>query len=256
MKSEKKKQGCKQSTACRTSCFKGVTKHRRSGRYEAHIWVKEMHRQVYLGGFETEDLAAEAHDIASIKCHGKTAKTNFDTDRYTEMLPLVDGMSVQELILTVRRQSCAFSRGSSAYRGVTKHPASGRWEARVGIPGCRHVFLGLFSVQEEAARAYDAALELLEADLDLTKLVRAADLNGKLDKKTSISIERWLRAGHCESTQMELSDAVRDGNVERAMIKKALGQSSQHGMMCGGEPYEAKEPIASPFAVQWDARRA
>jgi len=43
-----------QSTSERSSRFRGVTKHRRSGRWEAHIWIKEMGRQVYLGGYEKE----------------------------------------------------------------------------------------------------------------------------------------------------------------------------------------------------------
>jgi hypothetical protein len=41
--------------------------HRRSGRYEAHVWVKATGKQLYLGGFEREEYAAEAFDIASLK---------------------------------------------------------------------------------------------------------------------------------------------------------------------------------------------
>jgi hypothetical protein len=43
-------------------------------------------------------------------------------------------VTTEELLMAVRRQSAAFSRGSSAFRGVTAHP-SGRWEARVGAFG-------------------------------------------------------------------------------------------------------------------------
>ena len=40
---------------------------------------------------------------------------------------------MSELVMAVRRQSQGFSRGSSAFRGVTHHP-NGRWEARIGMP--------------------------------------------------------------------------------------------------------------------------
>ncbi|DBA93598.1 hypothetical protein WJX82_009691 [Trebouxia sp. C0006] len=141
----------------RSSRFRGVTKHRRSGRWEAHIWVKELGRQVYLGGYEHEEHAAEAYDVAALKCKGFRVKTNFDADRYSDLTECMDSISLEELIMAVRRQSQGFSRGTSAYRGVTHHP-SGRWEARIGIPGSKHIYLGLFNQEKEAAQAYDRAL--------------------------------------------------------------------------------------------------
>ena len=50
-------------------------------RWEAHIWVKELGRQVYLGGYEHEEHAAEAYDVAALKCKGHRVKTNFAADR-------------------------------------------------------------------------------------------------------------------------------------------------------------------------------
>jgi len=46
--------------------------------------VKELGRQVYLGGYEHEEHAAEAYDVAALKCKGFRVKTNFDADRYAQ----------------------------------------------------------------------------------------------------------------------------------------------------------------------------
>ena len=43
--------------------------------------MKELGRQVYLGGYEHEEHAAEAYDVAALKCKGFKVKTNFDIDR-------------------------------------------------------------------------------------------------------------------------------------------------------------------------------
>lgn len=45
--------------------------------------------------------------------------------RYSNLTESMDSISLEEVIMAVRRQSRGFSRGTSAYRGVTHHP-SGR----------------------------------------------------------------------------------------------------------------------------------
>eukprot|EP00963_Diacronema_lutheri_P005679 scaffold436_cov336-Pavlova_lutheri.AAC.18 len=151
----------------RTSRYRGVTKHRRSGRWEAHIWVKETGKQVYLGGYEHEEHAAEAYDVAAIKCKGSTVKTNFPMSKYTELMAFMENITLEELVMAVRRQSQGFARGSSSYRGVTHHP-NGRWEARIGMPGSKHIYLGLYNDERDAACAYDRALVRLRGPVAAT----------------------------------------------------------------------------------------
>ena len=43
--------------------------------------------------------------------------------RYSDLTECMDSISLEELIMAVRRQSQGFSRGTSAYRGVTHHPS-------------------------------------------------------------------------------------------------------------------------------------
>nr|XP_010939919.1 AP2-like ethylene-responsive transcription factor AIL1 isoform X2 [Elaeis guineensis] len=150
----------------RTSQYRGVTRHRWTGRYEAHLWDNSCRkegqtrkgRQVYLGGYDKEEKAARAYDLASLKYWGPAAHINFPLSTYEKELEEMKHMSRQEFVANLRRKSSGFSRGASVYRGVTRHHQHGRWQARIGrVAGNKDLYLGTFSTQEEAAEAYDIA---------------------------------------------------------------------------------------------------
>ncbi|KAI9106406.1 hypothetical protein K1719_021934 [Acacia pycnantha] len=150
----------------RTSQFRGVTRHRWTGRYEAHLWDNSCKkegqtrkgRQVYLGGYDMEEKAARAYDLAALKYWGPSTHINFPLDNYQVELEEMKNMSRQEYVAHLRRKSSGFSRGASMYRGVTRHHQHGRWQARIGrVAGNKDLYLGTFSTQEEAAEAYDIA---------------------------------------------------------------------------------------------------
>ncbi|XP_057977309.1 AP2-like ethylene-responsive transcription factor AIL1 [Malania oleifera] len=150
----------------RTSQYRGVTRHRWTGRYEAHLWDNSCRkegqtrkgRQVYLGGYDKEEKAARAYDLAALKYWGPTTHINFPLSTYEKELEEMKTMNRQEFVANLRRKSSGFSRGASVYRGVTRHHQHGRWQARIGrVAGNKDLYLGTFSTQEEAAEAYDIA---------------------------------------------------------------------------------------------------
>jgi hypothetical protein len=59
------------------------------------------------------------------------------------------------------------SGGTSSYKGVSFHKASGRWVAQIGMNGKRK-HLGLFGTECEAALVYDAAARLYFGEFALT----------------------------------------------------------------------------------------
>ncbi|XP_073145104.1 AP2-like ethylene-responsive transcription factor AIL7 [Henckelia pumila] len=150
----------------RTSIYRGVTRHRWTGRYEAHLWDNSCRRegqarkgrQVYLGGYDKEEKAARAYDLAALKYWGHNATTNFPISNYTKEMDEMKHSTKQEFIASIRRKSSGFSRGASIYRGVTRHHQQGRWQARIGrVAGNKDLYLGTFATEEEAAEAYDIA---------------------------------------------------------------------------------------------------
>ncbi|KAJ7952007.1 AP2-like ethylene-responsive transcription factor [Quillaja saponaria] len=134
----------------RSSIYRGVTRHRWTGRYEAHLWdkncwnesQKKKGRQVYLGAYDDEETAAHAYDLAALKYWGQVTILNFPLSSYEEELKEMEGQSREEYIGSLRRKSSGFSRGVSKYRGVARHHHNGRWEARIGrVFGNKYLYL-------------------------------------------------------------------------------------------------------------------
>ncbi|PIA62535.1 hypothetical protein AQUCO_00200506v1 [Aquilegia coerulea] len=179
------------TTVKRSSRFRGVSRHRWTGRFEAHLWdkgswnvtQKKKGKQVYLGAYDEEESAARAYDLAALKYWGATTFTNFPVSDYVKEMEIMQALTKEEYLASLRRKSSGFSRGVSKYRGVARHHQNGRWEARIGrVFGNKYLYLGTYSTQEEAAHAYDvAAIEY-----------RGINAVTNFDLSTYI---RWLRPG-------------------------------------------------------------
>ncbi|KAL2234540.1 AP2-like ethylene-responsive transcription factor At1g16060 isoform X2 [Sesamum indicum] len=153
----------RESPQQRSSIYRGVTRHRWTGRYEAHLWDKNcwnesQNKKGRQGAYDEEEAAAHAYDLAALKYWGHDTILNFPLSTYQNELKEMEGQSKEEYISALRRKSSGFSRGVSKYRGVARHHHNGRWEARIGrVFGNKYLYLGTYATQEEAATAYDMA---------------------------------------------------------------------------------------------------
>uniref|UniRef100_A0A8I6X4N3 AP2/ERF domain-containing protein n=1 Tax=Hordeum vulgare subsp. vulgare TaxID=112509 RepID=A0A8I6X4N3_HORVV len=208
----------------RTSIYRGVTRHRWTGRYEAHLWDNSCRREGQTrkgrqGGYDKEEKAARAYDLAALKYWGATTTTNFPVNNYEKELEEMKHMTRQEFVASLRRKSSGFSRGASIYRGVTRHHQHGRWQARIGrVAGNKDLYLGTFSTQEEAAEAYDIA---------------AIKFRG-LNAVTNFDMTRYDVKSILDSTALPIGSAAKRLKDAEAATASSLAQQQHHAGVVSG----------------------
>ncbi|KAL6505348.1 AP2-like ethylene-responsive transcription factor plt2 [Orobanche gracilis] len=228
----------------RTSIYRGVTRHRWTGRYEAHLWDNSCRREgqsrkgrqvidynfrpraVYLGGYDKEEKAAKAYDLAALKYWGSSTTTNFPIINYDKELEEMKNMTRQEFVASIRRKSSGFSRGASMYRGVTRHHQHGRWQARIGrVAGNKDLYLGTFSTEAEAAEAYDiAAIKFRGLNAVTNFEMSRYDVKAILESNT-------LPIGGGAAKRLKEAQAVESSRKREEMI--SLGSTFQYGPPTG-----------------------
>ncbi|KAK6123796.1 hypothetical protein DH2020_042465 [Rehmannia glutinosa] len=99
----KRKSVPRQSPQQRSSVYRGVTRHRWTGRYEAHLWDKNswnesQNKKGRQGAYDDEEAAAHAYDLAALKYWGQHIILNFPISTYEKELIEMEGQSKEEYI--------------------------------------------------------------------------------------------------------------------------------------------------------------
>ncbi|OIW04029.1 hypothetical protein TanjilG_24140 [Lupinus angustifolius] len=203
----------------RSSIYRGVTRHRWTGRYEAHLWDKNcwnesQNKKGRQGAYDDEEMAARAYDLAALKYWGQDTILNFPLSKYEDELKEMEDQSKEEYIGSLRRKSSGFSRGVSKYRGVARHHHNGRWEARIGrVFGNKYLYLGTYATQEEAATAYDmAAIEYrgLNAvtNFDLSRYIKWLRPKAQDQEEDIININESISCPITPNTELDQPNPI------------------------------------------------
>ncbi|GFY84918.1 integrase-type DNA-binding superfamily protein [Actinidia rufa] len=126
------------TTVKRSSRFRGVSKHRWTGRFEAHLWDKlswnvTQKKKGKQGAYDEEESAARAYDLAALKYWGTSTLTNFPVSDYEKEIEIMQTVTKEEYLACLRR-----------------HHHNGRWEARIGrVLGNKYLYLGTYSTRDQ-----------------------------------------------------------------------------------------------------------
>eukprot|EP00798_Chlamydomonas_sp_ICE-L_P026369 gene26369-17463_t len=201
-----------------SSTFRGVTRHRHTGKWEAHLWDSSFIR--------AKSTKAGAKNGRS---RGKQVYLGLDT--YAEEIDDLRNLPREEVIAALRRGSSGFARGVSKYRGVTLHQSTNgqaqpsepnkRWEARMGrVDGDKYLYLGAFPSEIEAAIAFDMAVLKHRGMRGVTNLPRPLyyDAAGNM-----LSFEDAANAAYTQGLAGEI-------NQESDMVQQAADDHQAEGV--------------------------
>lgn len=190
----------------RSSIYRGVTRHRWTGRYEAHLWDKstwnqnqnKKGKQVYLGAYDDEEAAARAYDLAALKYWGPGTLINFPVTDYTRDLEEMQNVSREDYLASLRRKSSGFSRGISKYRAL-----SSRWDPSLGRMAGPDYFNSINYGTGEDEGEYSGGF-CIERKIDLTPYIKWWGPNKSRQSDSLSKSSEETKHGHSDDIGSEL----------------------------------------------------
>ncbi|OMP09242.1 hypothetical protein COLO4_05666 [Corchorus olitorius] len=157
----------------RSSIYRGVTRHRWTGRYEAHLWDKStwnqnQNKKGKQGAYDDEEAAARAYDLAALKYWGPGTLINFPVTDYTRDLEEMQNVSREDYLASLRRKSSGFSRGISKYRGLS----SSRWDSSFGRVAGSEYFNSMHYSDDPATESDYIGGFCIDRKIDLTGYIK------------------------------------------------------------------------------------
>lgn len=223
----------------RSSIYRGVTRHRWTGRYEAHLWDKstwnqnqnKKGKQVYLGAYDDEEAAARAYDLAALKYWGPGTLINFPVKDYSRDLEEMQNVSREEYLASLRRKSSGFSRGIAKYRALS----SGRWEPSTGRTTGAEYLHGIHYGKGE-----DAPLEGEYPNPSGFCFERKIDLTGHI---------KWWGPNKTRQSDAHKHSSSEEIGSELKSLEQAIKSTEPYQMPQLGTSYEAKKNKGSSVSA-------
>ncbi|KAH9624218.1 hypothetical protein KSS87_022349 [Heliosperma pusillum] len=224
----------------RSSIYRGVTRHRWTGRYEAHLWDKStwnpnQNKKGKQGAYDDEEAAARAYDLAALKYWGPGTLINFPVTDYSRDVEEMQNVSREEYLASLRRKSSGFSRGIAKYRALS----SGRWEPSLGrITGTEYLQSITYGKGEVAAAEseYPGGFPI-ERKIDLTGYIK------------------WWGPNKTRSSDVKHS-STEDATNELKSLERGIQPSEPYQMPQLGTSYESQKSKGSNSALKILSRSA
>ncbi|XP_027089167.2 AP2-like ethylene-responsive transcription factor At2g41710 isoform X1 [Coffea eugenioides] len=219
----------------RSSIYRGVTRHRWTGRYEAHLWDKstwnqnqnKKGKQVYLGAYDDEEAAARAYDLAALKYWGPGTLINFPVTDYTRDLEEMQNFSREDYLASLRRKSSGFSRGVSKYR-----PLSSRWDPQFGQFSGADYFTSIRYGAADDATAENEYIGgfCIDRKFDLTTYIKWWGTNKprQVDPHAKSSEETSYRPGEDMSSELKSVELTAKPTEPYEMPRLGVPQEGKH----------------------------